>query len=276
MVAGQQNNLKIGVIIQARMQSSRLPDKVMIPLPFYSGKPIIGYIIEQLRNLPYTIVVATSGQSENDQIATYCKSLGINCHRGDEENVLSRFIDIQKIYKFGQIFRFTADNPFVDNETMEYLLEWHLQNNHDYSVTKGLPIGMNLELINGEALINSAAKVKSKFDTEHVTPVLKRNRSFVSREYDTGYELSHLRLTVDTALDLIIANAFADISEEYQIKGMALINYILENRPYLIEINKDIFQKNSATRSVTEIENAVKVLRKLEYYNAANKLAKLI
>ena len=126
MVGGQLNR-RIGYIIQARMGSSRLPNKVVLPLPFPDGPPLLERIITTLKKLEGTIVLATSTHKENDALQSLAEKLKINCFRGDEQDVLSRFVKIQRKFDFDIIVRFTADNPLIDvcylKEAINELLE---------------------------------------------------------------------------------------------------------------------------------------------------------
>ena len=84
---------KIGVIIQARLGSSRLPNKVILPLPVGSKKTIISEIIESVKDLSEisNVIVATSTSKVNDRLESYLDSLKVECYRGSENDVLSRF-----------------------------------------------------------------------------------------------------------------------------------------------------------------------------------------
>jgi spore coat polysaccharide biosynthesis protein SpsF len=109
-------NKKVAFIIQARMQSTRLPGKILMPLPVGSNVPLLGRIVETLKisNTNHSIIVATSTNPENNLLETFCKENNVACFRGSEDDVLSRFIDIVKNTDYDLIVRLTADNPFVD------------------------------------------------------------------------------------------------------------------------------------------------------------------
>src|SRR5690606_20705900 len=83
----------IGYIIQARMKSERLPGKVLLPLPLPDGEPLLGHIVRNIHHLDGVVVVATSLNKENDDIEGFCLNNKVICYRGDEDHVLSRFLD---------------------------------------------------------------------------------------------------------------------------------------------------------------------------------------
>ena len=108
------NNL--GIIVQARTSSARLPNKVV--LPFYRNKSIIEIIIEKLKKLDLKIYVATSKKKSDDIIEKICNKVRVTCYRGDEHNVLSRFILISEQNNLSHAVRVCCDNPFINIELL--------------------------------------------------------------------------------------------------------------------------------------------------------------
>ena len=127
MVDGRYND--IGFIIQARLGSTRLPNKVLKPLPFDGEKPVLKVIIDEVLRISKfsNIIVATSKSTINDKLEGFCKSIGVEAYRGDEENVLSRFNTIIKNKSFKHVVRLTGDNPFIDSSLLKESLDYHLK-----------------------------------------------------------------------------------------------------------------------------------------------------
>lgn len=275
MVDGLLDNRKIGLIIQARMQSTRLPGKVLLPLPFPHGVPVLDRIIFQLQKLSFskTIVVATSINEENDILEKFCFNRKIYCYRGSEENVLGRFETIQQEFNFNHIIRLTGDNPLIDLSCLEQILSWHIKQENDYSSTKGMPVGMNFEVFRGNALLNSVSLATSAYDKEHVTPVMKRNPVFKTGCLDVGYESESIRVTIDSAVDFLTVNALINVADSAGLQGMELIQFVKRTYPWVFEGNKDMYQKNSSSNMHDELEQAKKILIKLSFNNAAEKLS---
>ncbi|WP_121667577.1 cytidylyltransferase domain-containing protein [Mesonia aquimarina] len=267
---------KIAYIIQARMKSERLPGKVLMPIPLVKGRSILERIVDNLKNIDGDIIVATSVNPENDQIESFCKEKKILCFRGDEKNVLSRFLAIQKNSSYDVIVRLTADNPFLDLNYIEKAISYLVSNQLDYVYTKGLPLGMNVEVIKGDTLVESEKYIQSESDKEHVTLPLKRENCFKTGSYNTDVDYERYRLTVDTAQDFLLASALLQIGDDENISGMELVKYIEANFPWLLKANTNIFQKNAQIDIYSETQEAIKVLQKLEYNQTANYLIKNI
>ena len=267
---------KISYIIQARMKSERLPGKVLMPVPLAQGRPILERIVDNLNNIDGDIIVATSVNPENDQIESFCKKKKIFCFRGDEKNVLSRFLDIQKNSNYDVIVRLTADNPFIDLNYINKAINYLVSNQLDYVHTKGLPLGMNIEVIKGSALLESEKYIQSESDKEHVTLPLKREICFKTSSYHTDVDYERYRLTVDTGQDFLLASALLQIGDDENISGMELVKYIEANFPWLLKANANIFQKNAQIDIYSETQEAINVLLKLEYNQTANYLIKNI
>ena len=142
----------IGMVIQARMASTRLPGKVLMPLPFSSDQSLLANIVSSLNLTGAKVVIATSENRENDPIAQFCIEHDIAYFRGSEEDVLSRFISIQEAESFESVFRFTADNPFIDLDKLRQFYQAFLDSSAQYAYSTGMPLGMNFEVMEGTVL----------------------------------------------------------------------------------------------------------------------------
>lgn len=268
MVDGRQNN-NLGIIIQARMKSERLPGKVLRKLHILNGPTILEQICIEVSKLNGVIIVATSIDSSNDLIESFCKDNNIICFRGSEEDVLSRYVTIQKKFNFEQIIRLTADNPFIDSNIIEEVLSVHKSGNFDYSISKGLPLGMNIEIVNGNSLIDSQEYVEFESDREHVTPVLKRSVKYRKGEMKYDLNLDNIRVTIDTNQDYLVAVLLSEISLKYNINGLNLIQLGVDKFPWLFDVNRSIIQKNSKLSVKEEVNDAINLLLKFDYKQSA-------
>lgn len=123
--------MNVGIIIQARMGSTRLPGKIL--KPFYNGKTLIETLLDNLHKIGgVKVVVATSINENNDQLVDFLKSKGELVFRGSENDVLSRYIDAAEANGVDGIVRICSDNPFMDWHGVEQLVEKAKHSDADY------------------------------------------------------------------------------------------------------------------------------------------------
>lgn len=263
-------NKKVAFIIQARMQSTRLPGKILMPLPFGSNKPLLEWIVEALKSSRFTnqIIVATSADQSNDVLASFCEANRISIFRGEEDDVLSRFIAIVKNDTFDYVVRLTADNPIVDCTILDDLLTFHDSSGNDYTATEGLPMGMNFEVITASALLDLEKQSLTIADKEHVTLFLKSNKKYKVGSYkpQVNPELKKLRLTVDYPSDYLVVSAVTSVKTKFDnLHGLKLILFCHENYPWIFENNQNNFQKSQYNTVEEELKEALPILEKYEF-----------
>jgi spore coat polysaccharide biosynthesis protein SpsF len=196
--------MNIGIIIQARMNSSRCPGKI---LKMIHDKTLLEHIMLRLSYLRHQarVVIATTDSASDDIVETYCKKNGIACFRGSEANVLERYYLCAKAYGMNPIVRLTGDNPFVDVEELDRLIEMRTNSKSDFSHSfKSLPVGVGAEMFTFAALEQSFLEAKAPHHLEHVDEYLLENpRRFKTTELTvTGPKnRPDVRLTVDTETD---------------------------------------------------------------------------
>jgi spore coat polysaccharide biosynthesis protein SpsF len=196
--------LSVGLVIQARMGSSRLPGKVLKKL---GDKSLLGYLISRLFKMQnkVKIVIATSNLDNDDKIESFCKLNNISCFRGDEENVLERYYLCAKKEGFEHIIRLTGDNPFIDIEELDNLIDLHLRNSSDYSRSFAvLPKGVGGEIFTFEALEISYKKGHKENHIEHVNEYIEGNKDkfkISELKVDLKKNRPEISLTVDTLDD---------------------------------------------------------------------------
>jgi len=243
MEGGQQDKLRIGVIIQARMQSTRMPGKVLMSLPFPNGRPVLSRIVESLVKVEKIdkIIVATSIEKENDPIEEFCIKNGIAVYRGDELDVQSRFIHLIEEYGFDHVIRLTGDNPIIDCKYLEIAISSHLKSNSDYTKTTGLPLGTNFELIKSGVLSCRSKENRSQEEKEHVTYHFAKSDDFSRNIIQFSTDISDLRLTIDYPQDY----AMLSIIFQSDIGAITLENIqrIITQFPWIKEINSKMIQK---------------------------------
>lgn len=197
-------------ILQARMSSSRLPGKVLMPL---AGRPMISRQIERLarcRRLT-RLIVATSDLPSDDPLAAHLTSEGVDVFRGSLEDVLARYLDCAHQFGVtGDIVRLTADCPLIDPAVVDEAIDLRASSGVDYVANgrnRTYPRGLDVEVFPLEALEEAGRHAVDAYDHEHVTPYLYHHpEAFTRRDlvHATRND-SHLRWTVDTAEDYAFA-----------------------------------------------------------------------
>jgi spore coat polysaccharide biosynthesis protein SpsF len=192
-----------GVILQARLGSQRLPGKALAIVERRS-------MLEQcLRRLAVPgvapVVLATTDRADDDILARQAVALGVRVFRGDEHDVLERFVRCAAHFGFELVIRATADNPCVDIDAPRRVLEALQFTDADYVREDGLPHGAAVEGVTSDALVKASMLARDTTDREHVTTFIKGHPEvFRILELRAPAALARpdLRLTVDTDDDL--------------------------------------------------------------------------
>lgn len=238
-------NDSVIAIIQARMNSSRLPGKTLKEL---NGKPILAHIIDRARRIKgvSAIVVATGNPEDNIPILDLTEKMGALPFTGDDNNVLKRMYDASQRYKSDFIIRITGDNPFTDVDYGSLAVEHAIETQADLSSVSGIPLGTAVELIKSSALEQAYRKADKPHQLEHVTPYIKEHPeefSILRKHVDIYNMTDNLRLTVDTDDDFTLAQ---EIFQRFQNRSdfslHEILNYI-RLRPELLNINCSVVQR---------------------------------
>lgn len=259
---------KIGAIIQGRLSSTRLPGKILLPLPLRSEETVISQIIKTLNRISYLdkIVVATSSISSNDDLENHIKKLGIECFRGEENDVLSRFYEITQLHDFDFVIRFTADNPIIDISLLESFVENCITKDLEYSYSTGLPLGANFEIMKSSAIRKAYGNSTSSYDREHVTPYLKRNsKKTENYQFINFLGNDKIRLTIDYPSDYAFIQMIYFMLNRNEKSIKNIINLTQKN-PWLLEINNNNVQKRNFQNLQEEIKYILPILEKMELY----------
>ena len=224
-----------------------MPGKVLKEL---AGIPSLVHIFNILRatNSIDDFAVLTTSLSEDDAIEDVCKKNSVKVFRGSVHDVLDRFRIAAEILKPQRIIRVTGDDPLMDPEIIDKVVDEHQSGEYDYSsniVTRTYPRGMDTEVIEYGALEKSWRTTSDKDDREHVTLYIRRHPELFkihSVEQD-GKSYSDLRLCLDTEEDSkLITKIYTELYQNRPIKLDEVIS-LLENNPELKKINSGIRQK---------------------------------
>ena len=244
---------KIGCIIQARMGSTRLPGKVMMNVE--DQKPVLYFVIKQMQEckLIDKIIVATTTNEEDNQIANYSKNLGIDFFRGSSEDVLDRYYQCAKEYSVSTIVRIPSDKPLIDPEIVDNVINRFKNNSYDY-ITNFLPnstfpSGSEVEIFSINALERVWKKAKLPSEREHVTSYFSNHEDeFKITHIENSENLSHLRWAVDRIEDLDLVRLIVSKIKKRPVLMDDIIE-LFRKEPNLIEINKNVNKKEGGLKS---------------------------
>jgi spore coat polysaccharide biosynthesis protein SpsF len=267
MEAGQLNNMKVGAVIQARMQSTRLPGKVLMPLPIdHDDSALLTWIVNELKKskLINTIVLATSLQPENNVLKSFAEQSGIEYYAGSEEDVLSRITDVIEQHNLDVVIRLTGDNPVIDIHLLNEIIKEHIASNNDYTYSADLPLGMNMEIASAASLLNVSKRENlTDEDKEHVTFYFKRHEGFrISRiSFSEEALTQRIRLTVDYPADYAVVNLVTQVAVKTGLSGMQLVKFIDSRHPWIWSINENILQKRQFLSEREELKYDIDLLK---------------
>lgn len=246
------------IIVQARMSSTRLPGKVLLPL---AGEPMLTRLIERLRRVQRAdgIVIATTTNATDDPIAALCSQLGMPCHRGSEHDVLSRYADAARLHGADVVVRITSDCPLIDPALIDQTIAAYDEGGSDYvsnMLPPTWPYGMAVEVFSAAALAQAHAEATQAAEREHVTPFLYWHpERYRLRNVASPVDLSQHRWTVDTPEDYaLVGRLFDHLMPTHPHFTQADVLALLDQHPDWIAINQHIQQK-PATETQTPKEN---------------------
>ncbi len=213
--------MKEGIIIQARLGSSRLPSKVLLPLS-KDKIPVCVYLYNRLREyLDQPIVYAIPDQPSDDYLADILCKNDIPVFRGNELDLITRYLDCAKYYNFSTIVRVTSDCPLVDPTIIKTMIEQFNANQIDYFANTAPPSlsrfsdGSDVEIFTLDALLKANKQEISKKNREHVTFQFWQNtRTYKSRVFYNKGNDSDLRFTLDNPEDYLVIKSIINFFEE--------------------------------------------------------------
>ncbi len=244
---------KVGVIVQARMGSTRLPGKVLKQLN--ENETVLSLLIKRLKmskNLN-SIIIATTPDDRNKSIIEVSKSLDVNTFIGDELHVLKRYFEAASEFKLDIIIRITSDCPFIDPNELDDMIDFYLKENYDYirnvDESTNFPRGFEVEIFSYKHLEKAYMSAKTKSEREHVTYYFYTHPEFFtvfSYNLQNLKKIEELRLTIDEEADLeACQEVFQKLIENG--KGINFSVYdvidIIEMYPEIMDINRNVQQK---------------------------------
>ena len=236
--------MNIVAIVQARLGSKRLPNKVIKPI---NGLPMIEVLLARLSKskLITKIVVATSEDDVDKKLKKLINKLGYDCEQGSKDDVLKRYITVAEKYEANIIVRITGDCPLVDPDLVDQVINKFINDSVDYcsnTIPATYPDGLDVEVFTIEALKKSSSMTTNSSDLEHVTPYLKESGNFKTSCLENHNDLSEMRWTVDESIDLeVVDTIFKSFAPDLNFSWLKVLD--------LQKIRPEIFKNSSLIRN---------------------------
>jgi len=238
-------NLNIIAIVQARINSTRFPRKVMKLL---NKKPIIEIItlILQKSKLINRIVIATSTNAENDELVNFLEKKHIEYFRGSENDVLDRYYKIAKKFQADIIVRVTGDDPLVDVSFIDKAITKIRKGKFDFvsnNYPRTFPLGYDFEVFTFDTLQRIKKSTRNRDNLEHVSLYVKKNRNqFKTANIPAPQTKTfpNWRLTVDTPEDYKLMKKIFTFYKNKKIIKYDDVIFLLNKNPKWLDINKNI------------------------------------
>ena len=240
---------KVSIIVEARMNSTRLPGKVLKNI---IGKTVIELLLNRLKSIKKIdkIIIATTKNSKDDLIEEFANKKKFHVYRGDENNVMQRVMKAAEYYNTDIIVSITGDCPLIDPEIVDQAINLYKNNKAKYVSNchiRSYPDGMDVQVYSLNTLKKSYKMTKSLLDREHVTLHIRKNPNiFPALHLIAPRSLfwPNLGLTLDDKLDFIlikkIFEKFKNKKNNFSLKE--IIDY-LKNNKKLLKINHNVKRK---------------------------------
>jgi spore coat polysaccharide biosynthesis protein SpsF len=264
--------MKTIAIIQARVNSSRLPGKVLLDI---GGQPMLRRVVERVRRSSRLngLVVATTLDGSDDPLVSFCQGHGYDCVRGSQFDVLDRYYQAACLLSAEIIVRITADCPVIDPGLIDETLAEFLRSGVDFAANRlpppfgrTFPIGLDIEVCSFACLERAWKEATQPHQREHVMPYLYEDailevcsptlskgttgRGFKVLMLNHVPDYGDLRWTVDTSEDLdFMRQVYTAFNGREDFSWQDLLNLVQE-RPELTRINAGV--KHKSLREIDE------------------------
>jgi spore coat polysaccharide biosynthesis protein SpsF len=246
---------QLGIILQARTGSTRMPEKVI--LPFFQDQSILDLLLEKAKYSAIQVVLATTTNPSDDRICQLAEKHEVPVFRGSENDVLDRFIQAARQFEFKKVIRICADNPFLDLNSLNFLISEFEKSDADYmsfQLAGNKPsilthFGFWTEAVRLNALEKVQQMTSEKLYHEHVTNFIYGNPDLFNVRFIPAdplvFSRTDIRMTLDTPEDFEIQQQiFAAISKEKPNFAIPEIVNWLDRHPEILKQMKKEILKN--------------------------------
>lgn len=241
--------MKIVALVQARMGSTRLPNKVMKPI---CGVPMIELLLSRLSQAKEVdqIVIATSVDERNQPLVEHVRKLGYACEQGSENDVLDRYVQAALAHQADVVVRITGDCPLMDSALVDEAICLFKELGVDYlcnNYPPTYPDGLDIEVFSFKVLEQASQETSEPFNREHVTPYLREPGRFKTASMQHSQDLSDLRWTVDEPADFtVIGKVFQHFHPCTDFTWSEVLN-LQDQQPDIFRTNQHIGRNEGAS-----------------------------
>jgi spore coat polysaccharide biosynthesis protein SpsF len=244
--------MKVVAIIQARMSSTRLPGKVLMPL---AGQPVLAHVVQrsQACRKVNEVVVATSTDTSDDAIEKWCADNQVSLYRGSLNDVLDRYYQAAKLHGADAIVRITADCPAIDPQTVDEVIQGFIEGGYEfYGLSGEFPDGLDCTVFSFKAIEQAWREAKLPSEREHVGPYIEKNpQLFKSGGLKKYTDLSHMRWTLDEPRDYeFLCQVFDQLANQDKLFTAEDVLTLLKDQPELQTINQTIVRNEGYLKSL--------------------------
>ena len=243
----------IVAIIEARLNSVRLPGKVLKKI---NGIPAIECLFKRISKSKYldNIVVATSKNKKNLPLIEFLKKKNINLYIGEDQNVLKRFFDAANTYNASIVVRITGDSVILDYRLLDKMIKKFIEKKVDFlcnTQPMTYPDGQDIEIFSFQSLKKTYKNAKLRYEKEHVTPYIIKNKKFKKYNYENKINYSKFRWSLDELEDLkVIRLIYAEFKPNIYFSWEDAIKKVLKKKK--LTSNNSLLRNEGARMTKTQ------------------------
>jgi spore coat polysaccharide biosynthesis protein SpsF len=255
------------IVIQARMASTRLPGKVLLPL---AGRPLLERMLERVlaASSPFELCVATSAHPQDDPIRALCQTLGVRVFGGNPLDLLDRHYRAALAFGADAVVKIPSDCPLIDPAAIDRVLEHFHAERAAWDFVTNLcppswPDGNDVEVMSMATLETAWRFALRPFEREHTTPFIwERPERFrcsnVAWESGLDFSKSH-RFTIDYVEDYaLIARIYEELWGGERVFSLSEILDLLERSPEILSLNARFHGQSWQQNHLEELTRVVR------------------
>ena len=249
---------KIPLLLQARMGSSRLPEKILLPV---LDKQLLKLTIERINQSKFVeeVILLIPDASTDDILESFAIDEKIKFFRGNEKNCLDRHYQAAKYFDIDVFAKTTSDCCLIDSRVIDEVIELYFSKSPDCDYVSNIcpptfPDGLDIEVFNFSTLEKTWELAKSDFDKEHTTTFIRNNPNLfkiINHEHSKSNLFKKHRWCLDLEDDyLFIKTIFEKLYLNNNNFSMENILELLDNNKEINMINSHLLKHNTVHSSI--------------------------